>query len=227
MQNLRKVTINKRPSELSISSPKKDPQRHQWAEWGRGSEKAMVVPGCRGPWCCRETLASLPQTLRSLGHREQREWERPKQLYESKQSETHDQNLDFYPMNANLGLLALAGPATGGSSPFVSPCFPGSQRGGLTVSSLSGQNVGPEVGWVKRSLGSVPPQTVWEPTQKLMKEPQGGKKVPETQVNKSLRKSIWKSAVGRRKQAFFQGPAGATGEPKKAGRRKFQSQFCR
>lgn len=66
----------------------------------------------------------------------------------------------FCPMNANVGLLALGWPSHRRFSPFVSPAFPGSQRGGLTVSSLSGQNVGPEVGWVKRSPGSVPPQTV-------------------------------------------------------------------
>lgn len=113
----------------------------------------------------------------------------------------------FCPMNANVGLLALGWPSHRRFSPFVSPAFPGSQRGGLTVSSLSGQNVGPEVGWVKRSPGSVPPQTIWEPTQKLMKGT-SGRKVPETQVNRSLRKSIWKSAVGKRKQAFFPGPAG-------------------
>ena len=81
----------------------------------------------------------------------------------------------FCPMNAELGLLALGWPSLRRFSPSASPAFPGSQRGGLPVSSLSGQNVGPEVGWVERSSGLVPSQTGWEPTQKLMKETWGSK----------------------------------------------------
>lgn len=81
----------------------------------------------------------------------------------------------FCPMNAELGAPGtwLAQPQE--VQPLVSPAFPGSQRGGLLVSSLSGQNVGPEVGWVERSSGLVPSQTGWEPTQKLMKETWGSK----------------------------------------------------
>lgn len=49
-------------------------------------------------------------------------------------------------MNAKLGFLALGWPSLGRFNPFVSLAFPDSWR--LLVSSLSGENVGPEVGWV-------------------------------------------------------------------------------
>lgn len=133
----------------------------------------------------------------------------------------------FYPMNANLGLLALGWPSHRRFSPFVSPAFPGSQRGGLTVSSLSGQNVGPEVGWVKRSLGSVPPQTVWEPTQKLMKGTSGRKESSRNTGKQVSEKINLKKCCRQEEASLFSRSSGATGEPKKAGRRKFQSQFCR
>lgn len=76
-------------------------------------------------------------------------------LHENKQIKTNDQNLVLSnECKVRVPGVWLAPP--GEIHPSVSLAFPGSQRGGLPVSSLSGQNVGPEVGWVGRSPGSIP-----------------------------------------------------------------------
>lgn len=52
----------------------------------------------------------------------------------------------FCPLNVKFGFLALGTHQGRFNSCF--PCFSWQQRGGLPVSSPSGQNAGPEVGWV-------------------------------------------------------------------------------
>lgn len=73
--------------------------------------------------------------------------ERPKRLCRNKQMKTNDQNL-VLSNECKVGVPGMWLAQPWEAHPSVSLAFPGSQRGGLPVSSLSGQNVGPEVGWV-------------------------------------------------------------------------------
>lgn len=112
-----------------------------------------------GAWPGRAVVLPEDLGLHPIDIKEPGPWrakgarERAKQLHKNKQIKMSDQNL-VLANERTVGVLGLSGSSQGRLTLSASSAFPGSWRAGLPVFSLSGQNVGPEVGG--ESPGLVP-----------------------------------------------------------------------